>query len=191
MNPRHLPNTLTGLRLAAAPLLPWLMQAGHWRTTLVVAAVAAATDLFDGWLARRYDWQSRLGGLLDPLADKLLLAMALLGLWWALLLPGWIFALVLGRDLLIVAGAGVWWRLTGALEPAPTWLGKATVLMQVALVLFCIGDAAGLWTLARPDHLRIVLQLLAGAALLTTLSGIDYVIRYGAKTWLFMRNRTR
>ena len=52
MNPRHLPNVITGLRLAMAPLLPWLMLAGHWRTTLAVALVAAGSDLVDGFLAR-------------------------------------------------------------------------------------------------------------------------------------------
>jgi cardiolipin synthase len=191
MNRRDLPNVITGLRLAMAPLLPWLMHAGHWRTALAVALLAAGSDLLDGWLARRYDWKSRLGGLLDPLADKLLLAMALLGLWWAAVLPAWVFALVLARDLLIVAGAAVWWRLSGALDAAPTWLGKTTTMLQLALVLFCLADAAQVWTLPRDAWLQVVQQLLVAVALLTIVSGVDYVFRYGAKTWLLTRNRTR
>lgn len=190
MNPRHLPNAITGLRLAVAPLLPWLMLERLWQPVLALALVAAASDLVDGWLARRYRWQTPLGGLLDPLADKAFVAMAFLGLWLAYVLPGWIFALVLGRDLLIVAGAGVWRKLSGSLEAAPSWLGKATTALQLSLLLLVLVQQAQA-PLAQETYLRVVLQLLAGVALLTLISGFDYVIRYGAKAWLFMRNRKR
>ncbi|KFN51454.1 CDP-alcohol phosphatidyltransferase family protein [Arenimonas composti] len=191
MNLRHLPNAITGLRLAMAPVLPWLMLQGHWRAAFWLAVAAALSDLADGWLARRHGWQSRLGGALDPIADKLLAAAAFLGLWWALKLPGWVPALVLGRDLVIVAGAAAWWRLRRGFEAAPSWLGKASTLLQLALVLFCLGDAAGLWGLDRGEYLAVMRQLLVGVALVTLLSGLDYVFRYGAKAWQASGKRPR
>lgn len=189
MKLRHLPNLITGLRLAMAPLLPWLMVAGHWHAALAVVVVAAGSDLLDGFLARRYDWKSRVGGLLDPLADKLLVAAAFSGLWLAAILPGWMPLLVIGRDLLIVAGAGVWWRMQRTLDAEPSWLGKITTLVQLATILYFVAAQARLVQLAADDHYRVGLQLFAAVTVLTLLSGIDYVFRYGAKAWLFTRNR--
>ena len=105
MNLKHLPNAITGLRLAMAPVLLWLLWAGFYRDALWVALVAGASDAVDGLLAKRFGWQSRLGSLLDPIADKLLLGAAMAGLWLAQALPAWLVGLVLARDLVIVAGA--------------------------------------------------------------------------------------
>ena len=93
MNLRHLPNAITGLRLAMAPVLFWLLWAGFYREALWVAAVAGASDAVDGVIAKRFGWQSRLGSLLDPVADKLLLGAAMAGLWLAQALPAWLVGL--------------------------------------------------------------------------------------------------
>src|SRR5690606_10500927 len=81
MRRADLPNAITGLRLAMAPVLPWLLWAGHYRAALVLALIAGVSDGVDGWLARRYGWRSRLGSLLDPVADKAMLGLAVFGLW--------------------------------------------------------------------------------------------------------------
>ena len=186
MNLRHLPNAITGLRLAMAPLLLWLLWSRHFQLALGVALVAGASDLLDGFLAKRFGWQSRLGSLLDPIADKLMLGLAMLGLWLVAMLPGWLVGLVLVRDLVIVAGALAWWRVGGPFDGKPTLLGKLSTLAQLALVLVCLVELAG-WLLP----LQVRKETLIVAALLTFVSGMDYVIRYGVIAWQAKRMSNR
>jgi cardiolipin synthase len=151
----------------------------------VLAVVAGLSDVLDGFLAKRYGWQSRLGSLLDPIADKLMLGCALLGLWLVMILPAWLVGLVLVRDLVIVAGAGAWWRLAGPFDGEPSLLGKLTTLSQVGLVLLCLVHLA---VVALPLQLR--LEAILGVALLTFVSGLDYVIRYGVRAMRHKRKTT-
>lgn len=185
MNPRHLPNLLTGLRLALAPLLPWLLVQGHVHAALGLALLAGVSDALDGWLAKRYGWRSRLGSLLDPLADKAMLVLAMLGLWWVAVLPGWLLLLVAARDAVIVAGAIAWWRLAGPFDGAPSLLSKATTLAQILLVL------AGLLGLAGWGPLPLPVAALVAVAVLTLASGLDYVIGYGVRAWRHPRTPAR
>lgn len=178
MNLRHLPNTITGLRLVVAPVLPWLLLAGHYRAALWLALAAGLSDLLDGQLAKRFGWQSRLGSLLDPIADKLMLGCALAGLWAIQMLPAWLVGLVLVRDLVIVTGAMAWWRLAGPFDATPSLVSKLTTLAQVALVLLCLLELAG-WQLP----LQVRKEGVIAVAALTFLSGLDCVIRYGVRAW--------
>ncbi|MFY2762991.1 CDP-alcohol phosphatidyltransferase family protein [Arenimonas sp. MALMAid1274] len=183
MTLRHLPNTITGLRLVMAPVLPWLLMTGHPRAALCLALAAGLSDLVDGQLAKRFGWQSRLGSLLDPIADKLMLGCALGGLWALGVLPSWLVLLVLARDVVIVAGAAAWWRLAGPFDASPSLLSKLTTAVQVGLVLLCLVQLAG-WTVP----LQVLKEAVVAVALLTFLSGMDYVIRYGVRAW--QHNRT-
>ena len=180
MRRADLPNAITGLRLAMAPVLPWLLWAGHDRAALVLAVVAGLSDGVDGWLARRYGWRSRLGSLLDPVADKAMLGLAVFGLWLAQMLPGWALGLIVVRDLVVVAGAAAWWRLRGPFEATPTWLGKTSTFAQIALVLACLVDLADFAGLQVP--FALLRQLLVAVAVLTIVSGLDYLVRYGGKS---------
>lgn len=184
MNWHHLPNAITVARgLMAAPLLATVV-AGEYGWALAIAAVAGFSDVLDGYLAKRHDWRSTLGGLLDPLADKLFLCAALLGLWWVQALPGWLLALVLARDAVILAGALVWWYGIGPFKPAPSVPSKLTTLMQVLLVLGLLLQLAGL---ALPQDARG--GLVMGTALITVVSGGDYVVRYGLRAWRLWSKR--
>lgn len=183
MKPADLPNAITGMRLAMAPVLPWLLWAGHYRSALLLAVVAGLSDGLDGFLARRYGWKSRLGSLLDPIADKAMLGLAVFGLWLVGMLPGWLLGLVLARDLVVVAGAAVWWRLAGPFEATPTLLGKLTTLAQIALVLVCLVELAGAGM-----PLQVRKEAAIAVAVLTFASGIDYVVRYGLRAWAHARN---
>lgn len=182
MNLRQLPNTITGLRLAMAPVLPWLLVAGHYRCALAVALAAGLSDALDGLVAKRYGWQTRFGSLLDPIADKLMLGLAMLGLVWVQMLPVWLVALVLVRDAVIVAGAAAWWRLAGPFDGKPSVLGKLTTGLQVALVLLCLVELAGLVV-----PLQVRVQGVVAVGLITFVSGLDYVIRYGVLAWRHKR----
>ena len=183
MRRADLPNAITGLRLAMAPVLPWLLWTGHYQAALVLAVVAGLSDGIDGWLARRYGWRSRLGSLLDPVADKAMLGLAVFGLWLVQMLPGWVLAVVLVRDLVVVAGAAAWWRLAGPFEARPTLVGKVSTAVQIGLVLVCLLELAGV---ALPLQLRI--QMVVATALLAVGSGLDYVVRYGLKAWKLRRD---
>ena len=127
------------------PLL-WLLMHEHYAQAFWLALVAGASDALDGFLAKRFGWQSVLGGILDPIADKLLLSVCFFGLWWSGHLPTWLVALVLGRDLVILLGAFAWWRLLGSFKPAPSGISKCTTLTQLVLV----GAGAG-----APGRLRL------------------------------------
>ena len=77
---RHLPNLITLLRLALVWPVYWQISKGQYESALILAAIAGGSDAVDGWLAKHFGWESRLGGLMDPLADKLLLLAAFTGL---------------------------------------------------------------------------------------------------------------
>lgn len=167
---RHLPNMLTALRLAAVPWVAWLLRERELPAAAALVAAAAFTDALDGWLARRFGWQSWLGSWLDPIADKLLVAAAYIGL--ALLEPPFLLlaALVVLRDVVIVAGASAYRALVGPLEAHPTWLGKLTSPAQLAFVV---------WMLLRlRQGGELPPEWLAGSVAvgaLTLASGVEYV----------------
>lgn len=186
MNLRQLPNVITGLRLLLVVPLAWSLQDLHFRWALAIALIAGCSDALDGWLARRFAWQTWLGGLLDPVADKLFIAGALVGLWLAGAVPGWFVLLVVGRDAVIVAGAVAYNAIFGAIEARPTMISKATMVAQIAMVLvLLIGLAA--WPLPAGE----AKAMLAIVGVLTAASGIDYVVRWGRLAWSKWRDRSK
>jgi cardiolipin synthase len=184
MRLRWLPNALTiGRMVLALPLLVALTTHSYW-TAFWLALLAGFTDALDGWLAKRNDWRTELGGLLDPVADKLLLTVCFLGLWLGGQLPAWFVALVIGRDVVIVAGALVWWRTLGPFQAAPSHLSKLNTLLQVAVVAAVLAHAA-----IRPLPIAMLQGMILACSALTVASGVDYVIRYGARFRRELRNR--
>lgn len=171
---RHLPNLITCLRLLLAPLLLAAVLAWRVDMALLLAAVAGLSDAVDGFLARHFGWQSRLGAVLDPLADKLLLVCAFAGLAFIGRVPWPLAWLVIGRDLVIVIGAGLYrWR-RGPFAIRPTLLSKATTLMQIVYVLWVLVTLAAARGLSPADN-----ALAWIVAALTVASGLDYVWRWG------------
>ena len=135
---RWIPNALTFLRiLLIAPFAAALM-AKEYRFALVIFFLASATDAFDGFLARHYNWRTRLGAIADPLADKALLITAYLMLVLTGVLPAWLFWLVLGRDLLIVCGGLAFHYGVGRFEMQPSLPGKLNTLIQILVALAII-----------------------------------------------------
>src|SRR3954447_14283421 len=132
---RHLPNALTGLRMLLVVPLAWLILDHHYDVALVVAAVAGLTDALDGWIAKHFGWQSWLGGVLDPIADKLMLTACYISLGMIGAHPEWLTWLVVGRDVAIVAGAVAYHNLVGRIDAAPTQLSKLTTCIQIIYVL--------------------------------------------------------
>lgn len=171
---QHLPNLLTVLRILLVVPLAWAIVSGHGVLALVLAGVAGASDALDGWMARQFGWQSRLGAWLDPAADKLMLAAGFISLSIVGASPWWLTLLVLGRDIVIVSGALTYHYRRERLLVAPSFVSKTNTALQIAWVLLVLVD--------RLQPLPLDLPLLAWVvALFTVVSGVDYVMRFAAK----------
>lgn len=170
---RQLPTLLTVIRLLASPLLVFLLLRGKFRQALAVVLVAGVTDWLDGFAARKLNVSDKLGVLLDPLADKVMLVTLFIVLAAVHLISGWMLGLVLGRDLVIVTGAALLRAFRGYHRFLPSTLGKVSTFFQIVLVLLVLTQAA------YPSPFLRVLEFLAIAlcALFTTLSGLDYIRR--------------
>ena len=175
----NLPNTVTMLRIGAVPVLlfiPWATSETGCTVLAWCFIVAASSDLLDGYLARRGGEVTRIGKLLDPLADKLLISTALvmllaagrLGGIWA----GLMVVVILGRELAVTGLRGI--ASTEGQVMAAGWQGKLKAVTQnvaVGALLFHYE------TLGLPAH-EIGLALLAVAAVLTLWSGYGYFAQY-------------
>jgi cardiolipin synthase len=165
---KQIANLLTAARLLAAPYILYLLWTGGYRTALVWFAVASATDVLDGLLARRLRAVSRIGSLLDPIADKVLLSGSFLTLGLKSIIPIWLVILVLGRDLMILGFAVVALTRETRRDFPPSVWGKASTAAQIAYVLFAVGHEAAITPLVVATILGWI------AATLTVWSGIDY-----------------
>ena len=167
----QLPNLLTAARLLAAPYILYLLWTGAYRNAIVWFSIASLTDVLDGFLARRLGVVSKIGALLDPVADKVLLSGSFLTLGLRSIIPLWLMLLVLGRDVLILGFAAIALALGIRRDFPPSVWGKASTASQIAYVLFAVGYQAGL----TPWIVATMLGWIAGA--LTLWSGIDYFIK--------------
>jgi cardiolipin synthase len=184
MTPSQIPNIITIARMVMVLPLLYLLVSGHFPQAFWLALVAGASDAVDGFMARRFGWRSVLGGILDPIADKLLVSACFIGLWWSQQLPTWLVVVVLVRDVVIVIGAWFWWRLIGELKPEPTGISKVTTLAQILLIAMVLAHLSGM------DIAQAWLPpLLLAVAAMTVVSGFDYVFRYGLRAWRVHRSR--
>ncbi len=185
MSLRWLPNGLCVLRMLLAPPTAWLLLQDEYWATLLVFFVAAVTDAADGYLAKRFQWETELGKALDPLADKLLLVTAYITLVWLGMIPAWLAILVVVRDVLITGGAIAYRVLYGPITGAtPTLISKLNTLMQILYVFAVVWSAAMGWTMQATIHAAAWL-----VAITTVSSGMDYVITYSRRAVLASRNK--
>lgn len=169
-------NAVTTARIATVPFFAWaLLHDGGtqsvWRwVAAAIFALAAGTDKLDGYLARKHNLITDLGKLLDPIADKLLVGTALVGLSLVGDLAWWVTIVILARELGITAMR--FFMLKYVVLPASRG-GKAKTMVQVvAIGLYLVP----LWTL--PQAVTWVATALMGVAVLITLAtGVDYVVR--------------
>jgi len=169
----NLPNALTLLRMFLVPVLFVVLVTrveGHIYLGAAIFVLAVVTDYLDGYFARRRNEVTRLGILLDPLADKLLIAAALLSLVEMGIVPAWVVMIVLARELAVTglrnvaAGRGVLIRASG--------LGKAKMVAQVTAILLLLLSRA-VEALHPPG-----LVALGVVVALALVSGVDYFARF-------------
>lgn len=172
---RHIPNALTILRFAAIPVFAWLyLRAGDeaaWGAGVFFAG-AAITDQIDGFLARRWHVESRFGTVADPLADRLMIDTAVILMWATGRIPLAAAAIVVARDLLLVAGYKP--LSSRGLEFEVTFLGKVATWVLYAALCLCLVTAEGTtWPIVLL-WLGVALALLAG-------------VQYAARAWQVLR----
>jgi cardiolipin synthase (CMP-forming) len=170
---RHIPNLICLVRIALIVPLLQAMVAGQHVLILVLFAIAAVSDGLDGYLAKRFNWTSDLGRILDPMADKLLLVSVFITAAWLDIAPWWVAAVAVARDLIIAFGALFFRMWFGPLRGRPTVVSKINTGAQILYLLAVIlASAVGF-----PP--REVLAALAVVVVATTLaSGADYVARF-------------
>jgi cardiolipin synthase len=176
MRARDIPNLITVGRIVLVAPTTWALLQQYYHVALILFFVAGVSDGVDGFLAKQYNWTSRLGALLDPLADKALLVCSYAALTWTGLLPAWLFALVIVRDVVIVGGAVVYHFRVARLEAEPTMISKLNTVMQIVLVLAVILETASLWV--QPGWSG---PLVYTVAVTTVWSGIDYVVTWSRR----------
>ncbi|WP_148862442.1 CDP-alcohol phosphatidyltransferase family protein [Marinobacter fonticola] len=176
---RWIPNALTFLRVLLIIPFALALYDGQYRSALLVFLIAAASDGFDGFLARHFDWKTRLGAIADPLADKALLITSYLMLSLTDVLPFWLFLLIVGRDLVIVSGALAYHHFIGRYEMSPSALGKLNTLVQILVVLAIVIYLADYPM--QPWVIPVGIWLVAGAAIV---SGLHYIFVWTRRAWL-------
>jgi cardiolipin synthase len=178
MSWRFVPNAICIARIVlVVPLVMWILD-GRFVAALAALVVAGASDGLDGYLAKRFDWRTRLGGLLDPVADKLLLVSTFFALTYVGLVPVALTVVVVGRDALIVLGAVCYHWLIAPVQGEPAAISKLNTACQLAMLFFTLTSAAFAW----PPPVSL---LVLGAAVVFTsiVSGLTYVLRWSARAW--------
>ena len=173
---RHIPNILSGLRLALVGVFVWLFQQDRMMEALLVFITAFLTDLLDGYLARRNNWITNVGKVLDPLADKLMLISALICFYLKGWIPLWLLAVVLAKELIMIIGGAVLFRKKVVVYA--DWFGKT------AAGVFNAAVAVTLITLYVPQLGRLNLVLFCIAVVLAFIALIHY-----AKLQVFHREK--
>lgn len=176
MTLRWLPNAISLLRIVLiAPILYFIVENRH-DLALILFFVAGFSDGLDGYLAKTFGWHTRLGALLDPVADKLLVAGCFITLAVTGLIPVWLAIVVVFRDVVIVGGATAYHFLIKPVEGEPSTVSKLNTLLELFLVLFLLSRAVYGW----PDNITIVV-LGAGVFVTVVVSGVDYVLSWSKR----------
>ncbi|OYY81046.1 MAG: CDP-diacylglycerol--glycerol-3-phosphate 3-phosphatidyltransferase [Hydrogenophilales bacterium 16-62-9] len=172
----NLPNVISMLRLAAVPVVAWLILQGRWEPACWLFLAAAVSDGIDGLLARWLNQMTRLGAALDTVADKALGVVTLVLLTLVGVIPLWLTLTILLRDSIIVLGALSYRGMAGHLEIHPTWLGKTHMFAEFVLLALVLAD------LARLINIDAWLTPLFGVVFfIAVVSGVQYVWIWSAK----------
>lgn len=184
-HPPHLllsqvPNLLTLLRIAACPVLVLLLRGDEYDLALLLFLAAGITDGLDGYIAKRYNCVSGLGAILDPIADKLLIASAYIMLAILAQIPFWLLIVVMFRDLVIVVGYLILAVMGEDIPMKPTYTSKFNTFLQIALVVVVLGGEAR-WLAGLFGIDELIQALVFGVLITTIVSGSQYVWAWGIR----------
>ena len=167
------PNALSIIRIILTVPIVIALLKEHYLLTMLLFLVAGITDALDGWIAKQFSLQSRLGSILDPMADKILLTCSFIALYWVGIMPLWLLMIIFVRDIIIIAGAlgyflGEISRDRNLLEPS--LISKFNTVLQIALVLFLL--VIQIYT--ELNSLTEMVFIIVATS--TGLSGADYIL---------------
>jgi len=178
MKREYIPNIITIFRLILITPIVVSLVMGYYRLAFYLFTIAGITDAVDGYLARRFKWISRWGAMVDPVADKLLMVMTFLTLGYIRIIPLWLLATVVLRDIIIVLGGMAYHFLIGAYEFKPSLISKCNTFLQIILIIALVFQLA--FTVI-PEFMINLLMILV--FLTSIVSLVDYVIVWGLKAW--------
>lgn len=173
-----IPNAICIVRILLVGPIVWALWHEAFELALWLVVAAGFSDAVDGFLAKRFNWRSRVGSLLDPAADKLLVTSVFLTLTFTGLVPPMLTAIVVLRDVVIVAGALAYQWLIGPLRGAPTIISKLNTACQLGFVVLTMTRAAYDW-----PPLVFVTMLGAGVVFTSITSGLNYVLHWSKLAW--------
>ena len=171
-----IPNAITLFRIVLiAPILMLILN-GSFGWAMLLFWVAGFSDGVDGYLAKRFDWGSRIGALLDPVADKLLVVAMFATLAYLQHIPMWLAILVILRDVVIIVGATAYNFLVRPVEGEPTRVSKLNTALQLLFLMIVMSRAGFGW----PEEISVTVL---GASILITvvISGVDYVCSWSQR----------
>ena len=185
MKLREIPNIITVIRILLVFPVIYFLYVENYLPALILFTVAGVSDGLDGFLARQMNWQSRLGSILDPLADKMLLVSCFVMLAWSGKIDQGLVIAVILRDLVIVIGAIAFHYLVGRYDMAPSMVSKLNTLCQIVLV-FAVLVSEGAFALI-PQSITI-LSIIVWVT--TCSSGAWYVWKWGASAMQHSRSHS-
>ena len=171
MRVSNIPNLICLARIVLViPIVRSLWQE-QFLLSLLLIIIAGLSDILDGYLAKKNNWRSYLGAVLDPAADKILLVSLFLTLQSMGLIPLWLTLTVIARDLMIIFGLSLYRYFVGVPQPKPTRISKLNTTLQLVFVVFVILSQG----IQFPFE---ILAMVCGALVFVTsiLSGLDYWI---------------
>ena len=171
----NLANYISLFRIVIIPAFVILLLKHEPYLPLLLFSLAIVADGLDGMVARIRNQKTKLGSILDPLADKLLLASAYITLAILKFVPLWVVIIVFSRDLVLITGWSVIYFSRGISTAFPTILGKATAVLQMTVVFLVLLSnsgylAEGKWLVVKPFILSVMV-------LFTVISGMEYSFR--------------
>jgi cardiolipin synthase len=172
----HLPNIISFLRILLVAPIVWALLNHRYDLAVVLFVIAGISDGVDGYLAKRFGWESRFGGVLDAIADKLLLVSTFIVLWLLTVFPLWLVALIIMRDLLIVGGGVIYNLKVEKFNAEPSLMSKLNTVLQIILA------TVGVLSLGLIDVLPVVIYVLTWAVAITVvMSGFGYANTWGRR----------
>lgn len=171
----QLPNILTSIRIILTVPIVFALLNGDYFTTTILFLIAGLTDGLDGFIAKKFNCSTRLGSILDPAADKILLTAVFFTMFITHLIPLWLLVIIFIRDLMIVTGAiGFFIGSDEKVQLQPSNISKINTALQIFLVLYIV--VAQLYLPLQ----HWLIELFTITATTTFLSGADY-------TWLWIK----
>lgn len=176
MSPSNIPNLICFARIALVIPIIRLLWQEQFLLSLLLILIAGLSDILDGYLAKKNNWRSYLGAVLDPAADKILLVSLFITLQSMDLIPLWLTLTVILRDLMIVFGLSLYRYFVSVPQPKPTRISKFNTLLQLAFIILVILAQGIQFPFA-------ILSMVCGSLVFVTsiLSGLDYWIIWSIK----------